>query len=374
MPQIHAQFNGNYFMLLESIQAYLVPEPILPPALLLFGEEDFLLQEAYQALLQHVAGNEAGFDLDITDAEQISQEQLASMASAYPLLSQTRVVVIRNAEKLFTGKSRQDEQKSALLRYLRSPQPTTFIILCANLPELNGITAAHKNPRQKDKYEKILKNLKAPWLKLLDTIPYMEFPKVREQDLASWIARRLRSNGKDITPEAAEFMIAHAGTALRDLHNEIEKLILYAQGKKKYTEQDVLGVVGSSRTYNVFELQKAIGDYNLPTALEILHHMMDEDKQEMLIITMLTRYFTSLWKLSAALQLTKNQFELSKSTGISSFFIPEYQAALQRMSPENLQKSFFLLRNADMHLKSSNESALTVLQNMLIQMIPPMKG
>ncbi|MBI3260463.1 MAG: DNA polymerase III subunit delta, partial [Ignavibacteriae bacterium] len=304
---------------------------------------------------------------DVTSAESV-----VSMASAFPLMSEHRVVSVKNFEKYFSGRgSKKTEEKSPFAKYFQSPQPSTLLILRSTASELNGLSGAMGNSKQSEKGQKKLASLKFPYNVLLEKAACLEFPKVYERDVPSWIARRLKEKGREISPEAAEFLTAKVGTSLRELNNEIEKILIFLQNKKKITDEDISAVVGDSRVYNVFELQKAIGSRDLPKALDIMFHMIAAEKQEILIISMLTRYFIVLWKLSEAAQQTKNHYELSRTVGISSFFIPEYLGALQRFSLNQLNNAFFALRDADLKIKSSNLPADVILQQCFISIVSP---
>lgn len=359
-------------MIYESLHTLLASKP-LPPIILLFGEEDFLLEEAYNKLVQTASkGDENGFDFDTVDADVTSAESVVSMASAFPLMSEHRVVSIKNFEKYFSGRgSKKTEEKSPFAKYFQSPQPSTLLILRSSATELNGISSAMGNSKQSEKGQKKLASLKFPYNILLEKAACLEFPKIYERDVPSWIAKRLKEKGREISPEAAEFLTAKVGTSLRELNNEIEKILIFLQNKKKITDEDISAVVGDSRVYNVFELQKAVGSRDLPRALDIMFHMLAAEKQEVLIISMLTRYFIVLWKLSEAAQQTKNHYELSRTVGISSFFIPEYLGALQKFSPAQLNRAFFALRDADLKIKSSNLPADIILQQCFISIVSP---
>ncbi len=359
-------------MVYESLPSLLTSKP-LPPIILLFGEEDFLLDEAYSKLIQAASkGSESEFDFDFVDADTVSAESVISMASSFPLMAERRVVSVKNFEKYFSGRgSKKIDEKSPFTKYFQSPQPTTLLILRSSASELNGLSGALTNSKQQDKGQKKLAALKFPYNVLIEKAACLEFPKVYERDIPSWIARRLKEKGREISPEAAEFLTAKVGTSLRELNNEIEKILIFLQNKKKITDEDITAVVGDSRVYNVFELQKAIGAKDLPRSLDIMFHMLAAEKQEILIISMLTRYFIVLWKLSEAAQQTRNHFELSKTVGISSFFIPEYLGALQKFSSQQLNNAFFALRDADLRIKSSNLSADIILQQCFISIVSP---
>lgn len=197
----------------------------------------------------------------------------------------------------------------------------------------------------------------------------MEFPKLYERELPSWITKRVQTYGRDITPDATEYIIAQVGSSLRDIANEIEKVITFVQDKKKIAAADVMSVVGASRQYNVFELQKAVGERALTKALDITHNMVQNDRQELLIITMLTRYFVALWKLIDAVRISRNPYELSKSAGVPSFFVPEYLAVLNRYSPQEIDRAFFALHDADRTIKTTSADTLIVMQRMIIAIV-----
>lgn len=357
-------------MMYESVASLLATKP-LPPIVLLFGEEDFLLEEAYHKLITAALGTtDNSFNFDTVDSDSASAEAVVSMASSFPLMSDRRVVSVKNFEKYFSGRgSKKTDDKSPFARYFQSPQPSTLLILRSSASELNGLSSAMSNSKQQDKAKKKLSGLKFPYNILIEKAACLEFPKIYERDIPSWLARRMKEKGREISPEAAEFLTAKVGVSLRELNNEIEKVLIFLQNKKKITAEDISAVVGDSRIYNIFELQKSIGEKNLARSLDVMFHMLSAEKQEILIVSMLTRYFVVLWKLLEASQQTKNTFELSKSIGISSFFIPEYLSALQKYSPRQLNNAFFALRDADLQIKSTSLSAEIILQKMIISII-----
>jgi len=357
-------------MIIDSLQEIFDNPTELPNTLLLSGEEEFLKEEAYHFVLKHLEDScNSKPDIDIVDADQVKEHAIIDIACSFPFISEKRIVIVKNADKLFTSKSSKSDKKSAILSYVKNPQPSTYLVLLGNFQSLWGITSAKNNSRQQEKAKKILSTIKFPLDQLIDTIPCFEAKKVTEKELSTWISQRLKIENKDIQPEAAEYIIANAGQSLRDIVNEIDKLILFAPSIHTYTIQEVLGVVGSSKVYNVFELQKSVGKGDSAKAIEIIHFMMKDDKQEMLIITMITRYIVSLFKLYDSIKITHNPYELSKLTGISSYFIPEYQSALKIFTYTRLENALFLLRNADLTLKSSSKPAVSVLQSLIISML-----
>ena len=353
-------------MLIDTLKLILSGTEPLPPALLIYGEEEFLREEAYHAIMHKILPEGMHNDIEIIDAENLNESQIVDIADAYPFISDRKIIVIKQADKLFSGRSKKSTGKSALLNYLKTPQPTSFIVFTGIFPSLTGLRAARKNPKQSDKAKKIASGIAFPLNEIIELIPAFECPKVSERELLSWTNERLGTFGKGITREAGEYLIANAGISLRDIANELEKLMLFAPERKQYTEEDVLGLVGSSRVYNVFELQKAIGAGNTAKSIEIVHHMLNNDGNAIMIISMLLRYFSALFRLQDAQAQGGNPYEIAKIVGINAYFLPEYQSALRNYPPMKLARAFYLLRNADLTLKTSSQSPIIILQKVIV--------
>lgn len=356
--------------MLESIDT-IIKTRNFPPVLLMFGEEEFLLEEAYNRLVQAAVDEETGsFNFDMLEGSEVTPETVVEMASAFPMMAERRVVAVKHFDKLVSGRGGgKADQKSPLASYFTAPSPTTLLILLASASELNGLTAAINNPKQKAKAEKKLKSAKFPYSLLIKENEWIEFPRLYDRDIPSWVARRFKQYKRDITPDACELLIAQAGTSLRDLHNEIEKILIYVRDKIKITRDDIVHLIGASKTYNIFELQKAVGLRELSRSIEITQRMLSVDRQELLIITMLTRYFTILWKLSEARNVSRDNFELGRTVGVSPFFLPEYLGALQKYSIRQIEQAFRALCDADLAIKTSSGNSDIILQRMLTQII-----
>ncbi len=337
-----------------------------PPILLLFGEEDFLLEEAYGELIRAAVDKDsAAFNFDLLDGSETKQEQIVELASAFPMMAERRTVVVKHFDKLFQGRgSKAAAEKSPLARYIKAPAPSSFLLLLASIPSLNGISKAARG--RKDSLDKKIRGAKFPFNLLLQHADWIEFRKLYEREVPSWVGKRFRSFGRELSPEASELLIAQIGFSLRELSNEIDKILIYVGDKKKISKDDIAGVIGASKTYNIFELQKAVGLNNATQAMEILNRMLHTSRQELVIISMLARYFTILWKLYEARGVSGSENELGRSVGVSPYFVSEYLVALQRYSLPRIEAALRSLSQADYLVKSTSEDPAVVLQKTLI--------
>ncbi|GIV54963.1 MAG: DNA polymerase III subunit delta [Candidatus Kapaibacterium sp.] len=361
-------------MLIESTTALLRAKP-LPRVIFLFGEEEFLVEETADALLE-VARTRgvADVDVEVLDGDELSADDLVRRAEAFPMASAERVILVRRFDRIPFGR-KQNAEQSLLGKYLRAPSPATVLILMASgdnrstSDELKGLAAAMTNPKLHEKAKSKLAKLRFPYRTLIEHAAWMEFPRLYERQIPEWIVRRFKAHGYECAVEVAEYLTLQIGTSLRDLANEISKVMLFVGGRKRIGIEDVLAVAGASRVYNVFELQKAIGERNIPRALNILHYMVRTERQDLLIVTMLGRYFSILWRLDELRTVNPNPSELGRALGISPFFVPEYLAALARFTPAQVEHALEVLHTADVRLKSSSLDALTVLEEAVLAIL-----
>jgi len=90
-------------------------------------------------------------------------------------------------------------------------------------------------------------------------------------------------------------------------------------GEKKFTAADVYECVGISKTYNVFELEKAVAGRNLRLSSGISLMIMDREGQKeglSNIVRYLTTFFIRVWKLSQPEVRAMSQSDMAKILGM----------------------------------------------------------
>lgn len=348
----------------------IIEKDSFPPVLLMFGEEEFLLESDYGKLMHKMLPDKSNqFDFEVFDGEEADIERIVDSCISFPFMSDKRIVVVKNFEKMAPGKTLSKKDKNdPFLKYLKSPQNTTVLILKSSLKKLNGYSAAVKGNKTVKK-NKILKSAKFPYDIILQEHEWIEYPRMYESGFPAWIKHKAKELGKSITSDAVEFLIAQTEQNLRDLNNELEKTVIYVQDKKKIELSDVSFVVGASRKYNVFELQKSIGRKDISHSLKIIEKMLSTERQEMLILTIIARYFVVLWKLLELAGKNKNNFELAREIGVSPFFVNEYLDALGRYKPAEIENALIILNQTDEKLKSSSQDSIYTIQKMALDIM-----
>ncbi len=342
----------------------------LPPVLIIFGAEEFLIDNAYEKIKDHVLKNSINeYDNDNFDGDSASIDKIVDSCRSYPFVSEKRFVIVRNFDKLFSGKtSKKSKDSSPFVKYIENPQPTTFLLIISQFDKLNGLSKQYESEKD-TKFNKTISKLSSPYSYILQKAEWIEFPKLNEKSYGRWVSNRLKTLGKEIDPEALELLVSHSTSSLRILNNEIIKLVDFTYDKNRIDIDDVTNIVGISKTNNVFQLQKAIGRRDLGNAILIVKNMLENERQEMLILTMLTRYFHTLWLVSDLYNTTKDTSKIASSVGVSPYFIKEYIEAAKIYKPDELDEAIILLTETDESLKSTSTDSTYMIQRMLINII-----
>lgn len=312
----------------------------LAPVYLFHGKEDFLIEEMTDAIIEAaLARDERGFNLDVVYGSEADARDVMSHATSFPMMAQRRVVVVREVEKLPNGE--------LLTTYIENPLPSTCLVLVSAKPDFRRkpyVTARRKGVE-------------------------VEFKPLYDTQVPAWIVQRVKRMGKTFNTDASRLLAACTGTSLRDVQNEIDKLFIYVGERPLITEEDVRAIVGMSKEFNVFELQKALGAGDMARSVEILHRMLDAGESPTGIIVMLTRYFNSLWKLQYLRTQRMSSSEQASVSGINFYFLNEYVSALSVFSRTDIEGAFVVLAAADEELKTTSTDPRQVMQRLVINLL-----
>jgi DNA polymerase-3 subunit delta len=315
------------------------------PLYFFYGDERFLAEELQDLLVQYgVASHERDFNLDIVYGSESDAQGLIALCSSYPMMAERRVVIVRDFDKL--------KDNRLFKEYADRPNPTAVVLLaCSAKPNL----AMH------------------PYKALREKAVSMEGKPLWDNQMPAWIQKRAESQGYSISPEAVRMLADFVGTSLRAAAGELDKLTTFAGIGETITADDVVLATGQTREFNVFELQRAIGEGRSRDAHRISERMLQKASnprgEALMIVAVLTSYFVKLWKLTAC-QGKMSEKAMAGRIGVPPFYIKEYLASLRRFRMPSIEESFSALLAADFELKGgSGREERLVLSLMLRQVL-----
>ncbi len=330
-----------------------------PPAILLiFGEEEFLISKSTEVLITKFTNPPINYQFEKYDGTEVNLEDIANYANTSSFFGDKKIVLIKDFDKSIGKVQKKNIEHTRFYNYLNNPNENTLLVIQSNNNSLNGLS------KSKTKSS----NLPYPYDIITQKFVWIEYPKVWQSDYESWVRKITKNMKLEIEPDAIQMLISRAGDSLRTLWNEIEKLQIFMEDRTKVSLQDVLEVSGSTKELNVFDLQKYVMNRDLKNSIQTLNKLLAYDRQEMLIISILQKFFLQLFKLSE-MDLNQNKYALAQKLGVNAYFLDDYLTALKKYNPNFIANALSELMYADEQIKSYGSDNLLIMIRMVNNII-----
>ncbi|XOD69580.1 MAG: DNA polymerase III subunit delta [Flavobacteriales bacterium AspAUS03] len=312
------------------------------PIYFLMGEEPYYINVISCWIEENLLSeSEKSFDQIIVYGRYTEIHTILTYARRYPMVGPYTVVIVKEAQQL----SRNIED---LITYVENSASSTLLVICYKYKTL-------------DKRKKLYKSIQRHGV-------LFESKKLYEYQIPAWISTKVNKMGYTITEKAGFLLAEHIGADLSRLASELDKLIITLPKGAEITADNIEGSTGISKTYNHFELQKALANKNSLTAYKIMYHFGKNPKDHplALILGMLYYFFTQLIKYHSL--APTEEVHLAKIFNISPYFLKDYIQAAQHYPLRKTVEIISHLRVADAQSKGI-ESPTTTEQELLKELI-----
>ena len=217
--------------------------------------------------------------IDLLVVEGWSQDQWTDLTSTRPLVDlldagddaeavEALAAYCRSRDyDLSRRKGAEDHRLGALLD---EPQPEWSFLL---------LTAA-----QVDRRTRLFKRFDDSGAALFLGVERDKSGRLSRESLVEFVGRQIAQSGKNIEPQAREMILARAGEDLRELRQEIDKLLLFVGEEKTIRVADVDAVMTDHGEGWVFDLTRALGERNTALALAELGRLMAQGEPALKIL------------------------------------------------------------------------------------------
>jgi DNA polymerase-3 subunit delta len=182
---------------------------------------------------------------------------LVAAARTLPMMSPRRVIMVLQAEWLIAPKRESDAVARALEQLeqlFNRPEPhATLVLVAANLDKRSRL------------YKILAKQATLVECGVLENLA----------DAERWARNRVAAAGQSIDPPAAAMLARGAGTDVKRLRGDVERLLLYAMGQERISVDDVRAVSGPEALQDEWAMANAIEAGQTREALRQLGLMFD---------------------------------------------------------------------------------------------------
>lgn len=312
------------------------------PVYYFFGEDAYnlsftlhALEEAFQPLLL------SEFDKETIYSEDRSINDILGLATAFPFGSEKKLIIVKEAEKI--------KDKKPLKEYATSPAEFTVLAFFHN----GSIT-----------------NLSSEPFKTLDANEFLfEAKELKGKNLIDWLISIAEEKDKKLSEENAQVLVDIVGESRNMLEVQLEKICIFVNTQKEVTIESIQQVSSELKQFNIFDLQNAIGLKDKSKALTVANNLLDNGAEPTFIITMLTRYFTGLAKITELQSKNTPVQEAARIVGTHHFYYPNYLKARNLYSDQKLVEVFRALLKADVSVKTTSSDEKTIITLLIAEIM-----
>jgi DNA polymerase-3 subunit delta len=302
------------------------------------GDDAIAIGEAVNRLRAEM-GDDANADLNISeiDGAQTPVAEIINTAASFPFLSDKRLVIVRDLIGTITGRGAGQAGKDAVAR-LQAELP--------NLPETARLVLVERESlRDSNAVLKLAQKLDTAYVRAFDT----------PRDMAGWIRSRAEQEYQtEMDNRAAAALAGVTGNDVRLADNELVKLVNYvADEERAITEDDVATLTPYVPEANIFKMVDAIAEGRGQLALELMHRLMADKKQDAFgIYGMIVRQFRLLL-IAKEHAITGGQGgNLAQVAGVAGFVAQNLARQARGFGMHDLERIYQNLAETDEKMKT----------------------
>ena len=313
-----------------------------------YGPEAYIRRSAVAKLREKVLmpGLE---DMNETVLSAPTAQQIIESCETLPMMSDYRLIIVRDCALTQNGKAKDEAQESAALcEYLPRVPETTCLLFDLG----DGV----------DKRKKLAQAL----MKLPGAV---SFDALDDAQLARWMGQTLRPLGKRMDRAACEALAFTSGRDLTMLSGELQKLAAYVGERTDITTQDIEQVATHTAECTVFAMVDAITERRAQRAFELLGVLLQGGEQRIGILAMIARQYRQMMHLSALMRERVPQAQQAKLLGVRPFALTRLSRQVGKRTYESLRACVEACVQADYDIKRGALREEAALERLMLYLL-----
>jgi DNA polymerase-3 subunit delta len=328
---------------------------------ILQGEDDFSLNRALGEIKKGLGDpSMLATNTTILEGQNVTPGELRMVVETAPFLAEKRLVIVQGLLGRFESQNKTPRRsKKSPPSNGRENDAKSFAAAMADLPESTVLVLTDGR----------IKNAN-PLLKIISGAKVMSFPLLRGDVLRQWINKEAAVQGADMSPPALDLLARLVGGNLWIMSSEINKLALFALGRRIEVE-DIKAVVSSAQEANVFAMVDAIMEYKAGVAENLLEQLLQHGASPAYLLVMLSRQLRLVVRAKELRRQRKPDAEIQSRLGLKSEFpFRKTLEQAQRYPLERLKLVYKRLLEADLSIKTGRYDGGLALNLLIADLCP----
>lgn len=310
----------------------------LSPVYILLGNEDLLKESALSSIKKKCFPAEdqtiLSFNYLSIDGKITTSNQVIVECQQLPVMSNTRLIVVKDAENIIDDR---------LLEYMQNPAESTCLVLM--LKKIDKRLGIYKTL---EKYAEI-----------------QEFEHPSEKDVIIWIQHYIKAKKKHISPSDASCIADILENNLTGIVQELDKLITYTGNRQNITDKDIEAVLSENKIWDSFALTEEIQNKNTSGAIKLVNDLLNQGNSVQQILGAIRWMLTRLWQAKDG-----NIKELK----IHSYFLGKFIKQAEKFTIAELKEGLIKILTLEKLMRTYAVPDRLVLELLVIQLTQPLRA
>ena len=271
------------------------------------------------------------------DYDSVSVDDILNEINYVDLFNEKKLLIVSN----FTFKKMKDKEEKALSNYINHMNDNVIILKCID--------------EKLDSKKSIIKLLN-------EKCKVIELVKMDYKTLHEYVTKIFSDNKKRITYNQIKNILSLCENDTDSVLNEVNKLLLYKLDSDTITDEDIEKVISKNSEKEMFRLNDAVMNHNIPNMLESTKTLVSSGVDEVVIIDYLSKQFRTLYQIKIMSKDTGSQ-TITSRLSINPFVFKKMLDVVGKFSEEKLLNIIYKLSDADISIKVEGLDKSKVLEN-----------
>lgn len=311
---------------------------------LLFGAETYLLKDYETALEKALLpeGTEM-MNHDIFEEKRATAAAIMDAAETFPFLNEKRLVTVKNSE--FFQKGGRKEEGEKLKEFLADiPESTCLLFIEEKVEKTSAL------------YKAVVKHGQA-----------VEFKKLTEKDLGTWIKKLCKDNQKQMSESVLGLFLQTVDHDMENMEGELLKLIAYKGEESEIKAEDIRAVCTVSLEARVFDLVKAVAEKRPEKAVQIYRTLLSMKESPYMVLSLITRQFRFILETKLLSESGMTNETIAAKLEIRDFAVKEYLRQSKRFSARVWKDAMKDCLETDLNIKSGKAAEETAVELLIVK-------
>ena len=314
----------------------------------IYGSDAFQRDRAFKIVFNLLTNNEPSSDNSFLffGYDFVADEKITTIIDSLNMISfdmSEKTIAIKYFEQLNT------KAATKIAKYTDNPSPYAKLILVSDIIESKA---------------NVYKNIK-------DNCMFIETSEMKYQShLLYWLNNYIRDNRIRMDEPAKQYFSTVVEPNSYIAYNEMKKLELYVGINTTITTNHIKECTITSKTNTIFELIDAVGFKQKEKALKIAENLIENQESVIMIVSMLTNFFFTLWKLDALRRkgVSHNELTSKHMNDIYFSFRDKYSKFIQNYNQSQIHKALKQLYICDCRAKLSMADEKVLITALLLML------